>query len=477
MLPDFRNPKPEDAVVRNPNDLEISPVHLTVTSRRKQSRALASPFILLYAFASLVLVGTLLLMLPVSSHGEGFTPIMDAFFTATSAVTVTGLVIQNTAVYWTRVGQVFILALMFVGGLGFMTIATILLILVGRRVSLKQRVLIRDSFGINQLGNVVGITLQIAILAIIIQILGFTALFARFSFMYSSGEAVWQALFHAVSGFNNAGFIALNDVDGFGVFSKDVMTLAIMAILILLGSMSYWVLKDLIQLHNFSKFTLNSKLVICFTLILTILGTTAYLVFEYSNVETIGMLSFKEKIVISLFESISGRTAGFSTVGFGHTEHHTNFFFTSLMFVGGASASVAGGVKINTIAIVVLAIFMIIRGNLHVSVFGREIPNNLVLRSMVIVLVAMLFVFLITFALMFFESSFYFREIFFETISAVGTVGLTTGITPYMSSWGHSLLIIAMFFGKIGPLTLALAMAQGVEYDVYRYAKERVNIG
>ena len=476
-MPDIWKPKPGDRVVRHPRQEEIGPVRVTVTTRKARSRALASPMILIYAFAGLIALGTLLLLLPAAHHGGGFTPFIDALFTATSAVTVTGLVVQDTAQYWTRFGQTVILGLIFIGGLGFMTIATFLLILIGQRVTLAQRLLMRESLGVDQLGGLVRITVTIVLVAAGIQVLGFMALFLRLAFLYSPPEAIWQAAFHAVSAFNNAGFVALTGPNGLADLRSEVSVIGVIALLAVLGALGFYVMVDLFRFRRFSLFSLNTKLVLVATSALILMGTLSFLASEYQNPETIGPLAVEEKAVVAVFESISGRTAGFSTVGFGATERQTNFFFTGMMFIGGASASVAGGVKVNTVAVILVALVAIFRGRSHASVFSREIPQSQIQRATAIVAIAIIFVFLVVALLTSVESSFDFLDLFFEAVSAFGTVGLTTGITPLLSGWGHTILIVAMFVGRLGPLTVGLAMAQRSRRDAYRYASERVTIG
>ena len=455
----------------------MSPVSLTVTTRKGPSRALASPLILIYAFAGLITVGTTLLLLPFAHEGGGFTPFMDAFFTATSAVTVTGLVIQETSTYWTRTGQVFILGMMFIGGLGFMTIATFLLILIGQRVTLSQRLLVKESLGVDQMGGLVRLTVGIVLVAASIQIAGFVALFIRFSFLYDPAKALWQAVFHAVSGFNNAGFIALTEEDGLAHFLGDEAVLGIIGVLIILGAISFWVMVDVVRLRRFSLFALTTKLVLVMTAGLIAVGTIVFLASEYQNPATLGPLPVEQKVVTAVFESISGRTAGFTTVDFSETEQHTNFFFTSLMFIGGASGSVAGGIKVNTMAIVLVAVLSTIGGRTHAVAFGREIPQSAVQRAMVIGAISTAFVFLVAMLLTFSETGFDFIDLLFEAVSAFGTVGLSTGLTPDVSSTGHLILIVTMFIGRLGPLAIGLAMAQHTESDPYRYPSERVTIG
>ena len=478
-------PKPGDQVVRRPREEEISPVRLTVTTRRVQSRALASPLLLIYAFAALISLGTMVLLLPFTNHAGGFTPFVDALFTATSATTVTGLVTQDTATYWTRPGQVVILALMFVGGLGFMTFATFLLILIGQRVTLTRRLLMKETLGVDQLGGLMRLTVRIVVVAAAIQIIGFFALLARFAFIYSPPEAVWQAAFHAVSGFNNAGFVALPDTVSFSAFQQDRAVLAIMGLLVIVGGISYWVIVDIARFRRFSLLTVNTKLVLILSSFLILTGALAFFFSEYDNESTLGPLSVADKAIVSVFESVSGRTAGFATVSFGETRQHTNFFFTGLMFVGGASASVAGGIKVNTLAVVLVAVLSTLRGRGHATAFGREIPQPQVQRAMTIGAVATAFVFLVALILTFAErdlvtspqGNIEFLDLLFESVSAFGTVGLSTGLTSELSRWGHMILIATMFIGRLGPLTLALAMVQRGEVGLYRYAQERVTIG
>lgn len=454
----------------------MSPVSLTVTSRKGPSRALASPLILIYVFAVLIAIGTALLLLPVAHEGSGFTPFIDALFTAASAVTVTGLVIQETSTYWTRAGQVMILGMMFVGGLGFMTIATFLLILIGQRVTLSQRLLVKESLGVDHMGGLVRLTMGIVLVAVVIQIAGFVALVVRFSFLYPPAEAVWQAVFHAVSGFNNAGFIALTEEDALTHFRSDGVVLGTIGTLIVLGAISFWVLVDIVRVRRFSLFALTTKLVLVLTTTLVVVGTVVFLASEYMNPGTLGPLPVGQKLSTSVFESISGRTAGFTTVNYNETTQHTNFFLTALMFIGGASGSVAGGIKINTMAVVMAAVLSTLRGRTNTVAFGREIPQLVVQRAMVVGAVSTTFVFMVAMLLTFSQTGFDFIDLLFEAMSAFGTVGLSTGLTAEISIWGQAIIVGTMFIGRLGPLAIGLAMAQRAGVDLYRYPSERVTI-
>ncbi len=470
-------PKPGDRVVRHPRARQLDPVRIRIPTRRIQPSVLASPLILTYGFAALISLGTLLLLLPFAHHGSGFTSFVDALFTATSAATVTGLVTQDTATYWNAFGKATILLLMFTGGLGFMTIATFLLVVIGQRAPVAQRHLARNTLQLDQLGGMASLTARIVLVSSGIQLVGLVALAVRFSFMYSPGEAIWQAAFHAVSAFNSAGFVIAPESSSFSVFRTDRVVLTIMGALIVMGAVGYWVLADIVRSPKPSLFTLNTKLVIIATLALITLGALVFFVSERHNTETLGPISSINQIFVSVFESISGRTAGFSTVGFGETKQHTNFFFTSLMFIGGASASVAGGIKINTLAVVIVAVISTIRGVGHSSAFGREIPQAQVQRAVSVMSVALAAVFLSALILILSEGDFLFIDLLFESVSAFSTVGLSTGLTPDLSDWGHVILIASMFIGRIGPTTLGLVMIMRTSGDVYRFAQERVTIG
>ena len=470
-------PKPADRVVRHPRQEEIQPVRLTVTTRRVPSRFVASPLLIVYAFIVLIAVGTILLLMPFANTAGGFTPLLDALFTSTSAVTVTGLVTQHTATFWTRPGQIIIMVLMYAGGLGFMTIATFLLVLIGQRVTIAQRLAMREGLLVNQLGGLARLTVGIVVAATLIQLVGFLGLFARFYFLYPPAEAVYQSVFHSISAFNSAGFLAFNEEAGLAAFRGDFAIIGVMSFLIFIGAISYWVIIDLVRVRKFSLFTLNTKIVLVMTAALTLLGFVGFFVLEYRNPETIGPLPIGEKAMVSFFQALSSRTAGFSLVGLDVARAQTNFLTTGLMFIGGASASVAGDIKVNTLALILLAIMATVKGRTSTTAFGREIPRSLVQRAFVVGAISIAFVFLVILLLSISERGADFLDIVFEAISAFGTVGLSTGLTPDLSSSGQLIIIATMFLGKLGPLTVGLTMVQRRERDLYRYPQERVTIG
>ena len=406
---------------------------------------------------------------------------MDALFTATSAITVTGLTVEVTATYWSGFGKIIILLLMFIGGLGIMTTGAFLLVLIGRRVSIFQRQLIKESISIlpvNEVGGVVQLVIRIVAISISVQIIGFIVYLIKLLTEMDLKNAIPHALFLSVSAFNNAGFTAFVNSDSVNIYQQDITIIITTTILILIGAVSVWVVADVLAFRNkTSLYSLNTKLVLSGTFILTILGALVFFAFEYNNAATIQDLSLPNKIMISIFESVSGRTAGFTTVEYGNTEQPTNFLMTGLMFIGGASGSVAGGIKINTFAVICVAIISTLQGRTRASIFGREISSIIVKRAMVIGAIGTAIVFMFSFILTAVEPQFDFIDLLFEIVSAFGTVGLSTGLTSDLSRWGHLILIIAMFIGRVGPLALGLAMTQRSQKENYRYTQERVTIG
>ena len=470
-------PNKGDRVVRHPREEELQTVRISSTNRRSQPKIFASPLMLLYIFLGLIIIGTILLLMPFSTTSEDFTPLIDALFTATSAATVTGLTTVTTSTHWSPAGQAIILTLIFIGGLGIMTVTGFLLILFGHRVSLSQQVLIRDSFQINQLGGLAKITLLMVGFAILVQSIGFFVLLMRLVNIYPFGQAVWQSLFHSVSAFNNAGFVIFPNSESLSYFKNDYLILLIIGTLIFIGSIGYWTIIDLASNFSFSKLHLNTKLVILTTITLIFIGAVFFLISETNNPKTIKDLPVIQQIYISFFESISGRTSGFSTIQFSDTKQHTNFFFTALMLIGGSAASVAGGIKVNTIAIIAISVFSTIRCKSYASAFGREIPKSQIRLSISIGILAISCAFITSIILSITENQQSFINVWFETISALGTVGLTTGLSEQASSLGKLILSILMFTGRIAPMTLALIVTQNLQKPSYKFAEEELILG
>ena len=442
--------------------------------------------LVVYGFLVLTFIGTMLLWLPIARDEDGFAPILTAMFSATSAITVTGLVVVDTADYWTTFGHVVLLVLAFIGGLGFMTAAAFLLIIVGQRIGMQSQLAIREGLGVRQLGGLPSLIRRIVVLSITIQLIGSVMLFLRFYVFgslwdgISSGTALWQSAFLGVSAFNNAGLVILpsDHIPGASLeaFRSDEWVLGIIAGLIVLGALGYLAIFEIITIRSLRRFSLETKIVLTGSIAFLVMGTTFIYVLERNNDETIGTLSAPNQLGDAFFNATIARTAGFSIDDFGEHEDTTNVVFELLMFIGGASASTAGGIKLNTFALIVIATVATVRGRRNLSAFNRDIPQELARRALIIGALAALTVVAFLIALTMVEDM-PLSDLQFEIFSAIGTVGVSTGITPLLGDGGKIVVATAMFVGRFGPLTLALLMA-GREAPVgYRYATERIRIG
>ena len=474
-------PRPGDRIVRRPRPRETLSRRFRVSLPRLPSRGYASPLTLIAGLLFLVTWGTALLLFPFANTTGDWTPPMLAFFTATSAVTVTGLVVVDTPVYWSIGGQAVILALILVGGLGWMTMAGFILILLGQRITLPQRLAFQESVGATQIGGVLPLVRNMVGTALGVQLVGAVVLALRFreDLGWGWAQAAWHGLFQAVSGFNNAGFTTIQGSASLEALQGDAVALGVMAVLIVLGGLSFAVIADLTRVRRFSRFSLDSKIVIVSSLVLWALGIIVVFVFEYGNEQTLGPMSVPMKLMNATFQSVTARAAGFSTVSFGVVAPATAVFVMGLMFIGTASASAGGGIRLNTLGVVVATIVASIGGREQVSAFNREIAPSQTHRAVTVTTMAVALVFLVAFVLSFTEGGgVSFIALLFEAVSAVGTVGLSAGITPDLGMVGKLLIIITMVVGRLGPLTLALALMQREQQtSLYRYARERVRIG
>ncbi len=474
-------PKPGDQVVRRPRPQETRPITVRIPLRAPRLRPINSPITLLAGLAGLIALGTVLLLFPFASASGEWTPPMVALFTATSAATVTGLVVVDTPVHWSIAGQVVIWALILVGGLGWMTMAGFIYILLGQRITLPQRMAFREGLGDTRIGGILRAIRNLMVTALALQLVGGVLLTFRFarSLDVSFPEAAWLGLFQAVSGFNNAGFTTLPDSESLRAFQDDLFTLGVMAFLIMAGGLSFAVIAELFRVRRFSRFSLDTKIILVASVALWALGAVVVLALEYSSPQTLGPMPVGEKIIHASFESITARAAGFSTIDTGVLNSATIFFLMGLMFIGTASASAGGGIRLNTLGVLVATVISSIRGSDHVTAFGREVSPFQVHRAIAVVTLGIVLVFVVAFILTGSDSEGApFIDLLFEAFSAVGTVGLSTGVTPDLNMVGQLLIIVTMVIGRIGPLALGLALVHHEgRTPLYRYPRERVRIG
>jgi trk system potassium uptake protein TrkH len=434
--------------------------------------------VLLATFAVLIVVGTVLLALPIATaSGVAATP-MQALFTATSAVCVTGLTILDTANFWSPFGHVVIIALVQVGGFGFMAGSTLLLfVLVGRRTGLRDRMLVQASTGALDLGSVSQIVRRVAIFTLAAEGLGALVLAVAFAVRGADAlGAVWLGVFHSISAFNNAGFDLFGEFRSLSAFADDPWVLMPIGILILLGGLGFAIVGDVVGKRRWARLALETKVVLLTTVVLLIGGTVSLAAFEWSNPATLGSLPEAQRPLNALFEATTLRTAGFSVLPTGALTQPTLFVVMALMFIGGASGSTAGGIKVNTFSVLLIAIVSTVRGRPSAEAFGRRIPHAVIYRALSIALLSVAFVFAIGLGIEITART-PFLETVFEAISAFGTVGASTGLTPSLPDPARLIIVAAMFVGRLGPLTLVLAFAARERPVSYRPAVESMRIG
>lgn len=431
-------------------------------------------------FLAIILLGGLLLSLPISSRSGQWTSYLSSVFTATSATCVTGLTLFDTYTYWTGFGQAVILILIQVGGLGFMTIASLFFLLANRRIGLRQRVLMAQSLGIDQLSGIVKLVHHVLVRTAIVEGVGALILTIRFSLLVPFDRALWWGVFHSVSAFCNAGFDVVGAVDVGGSlipFVGDwVVNFTIIA-LITVGGLGFFVWEDVLSKRSFRKTTVYTKMVLIISATLALGGGAVIALLEWNNPATLGNLPAAEKCLAALFQSVTSRTAGFYSIPQGTLRDATKTITDVLMFIGGSSGSTAGGVKTVTMGVLVLAVIAAARGRSRVTVFHRTISAQQV--SDAVAVTSMVFGLALSASLVLSATNgLPMIDCLFETISAIATVGLSTGITPLLNEISQILLIILMYFGRVGVMTVSLGfLFSNAAEERYKYADTKVMIG
>jgi trk system potassium uptake protein TrkH len=442
----------------------------------RPTNPLSSSLLLAYSFAALIILGALILMLPVSSTSGDITHPVDALFTATSAVCVTGLVVVDTGTHWSGFGQGVLLVLFQIGGLGYIVGATLLLFAIGGRFGLKERLTLTESMGVDRLGGVLGAVTKITVFALLTEAVGAVILYLYFASTGDMQGPLWAAVFHAVSAFNNCGMDIFGNFNSLSAYHGDAVVLLVTILLIIIGSTGYVVFTDVIRKRNFTKLAFESKIVLITTGSLLALGLLFYLVAESSNQDTLGQVPFFQKILGALFLSTSTRTAGFSSFDIGGLTQISLFFTMFLMCIGGASGSTAGGTKVNTLGVIGLTVISIIRGKDNVEAFGRQVTRQTIYRALTLLLLYLLTVGIVV-AILTITEDFTFENILFETFSAMSTVGLSTGITPDLSMAGRVIIVLAMFIGRLGPLALMALLVHRKQPTALEYPYESIRLG
>ncbi len=422
--------------------------------------------IIAYGFLIGILIGSILLSLPICTRDGQATPYIDALFMSTSSICVTGLTTVTTIEHWNLFGQVIILCLIQFGGLGVVTITTSILLLLHKKITLRERILIQDAFNLNTLGGLVKLTIRVLKGTLIFETIG--AIFYAFQFIPEFGflQGLWKSIFHAISAFCNAGIDLIGE-NSFTPYADNVLINLTTMTLIIVGGIGFPVWWDFIRVFNkiknenigkrlfFRKLNLHSKVVIVTSLVLILSGAIIIFCLEYSNKETLGNMPLWQKIMSSFFQSITTRTAGFCTIPQDGLREASAFFSILMMFIGGSPTGTAGGIKTATVTLLIFSTIAIIKGNPDTEIFHRKINYGYCRKALAVFFFSMIVLIISTFSLSIVENAHFLDDVY-ETTSAIGTVGLTRGVTSSLSTMGKIILIFTMYLGRIGPITLAL---------------------
>ena len=476
MLKDWKGPGIDRENDISPNRRRYITRFVRLLYRRSGFNAL--PMIAL-GFLGIILLGSVLLALPVASATGKGVPWFDTLFTSTSAVCVTGLVVRDTGTAYSTFGHVVLLGLIEMGGLGFMTFATLLFRLMGKAFSMRERMILRESLNEDDIGGTVQMVMWVARSAFTVQFVGALLFATRLIPLYGPLKGAFFALFHAVSAFCNAGFDLFGGGRSLTGFSGDILMNLTAIALVVVGGLGFSTLQDMLGKRSFRRFRLHTKLVLVTYGALLLGGFLIVLALEWSNPGTLGPLSVGQKMLAALFQSVTLRTAGFNTIDQAALRDSTKLIGGLLMLIGCAPASTGGGIKVTTFAIMVLTVRMVSRGESCIVVFNRRIDRELIQRTVAIACIAVAVAFVDVCALSLLQPEAAFLDLYYECVSAVGTVGISAIGSANLRPLARVLIMITMYIGRIGPLSMALLFTkkQTRARELLRYPEDRVMIG
>jgi trk system potassium uptake protein TrkH len=439
-------------------------------------------------FLIIILSGAFLLTLPFSTmNGKGIS-FVKALFTATSATCVTGLVVVDTNVYWTVWGKIIILSLIQIGGLGFMSLATLISIVIRRGIGLRERLVLADSVSTNSLSGIIKLVQHILIGTLLFESIGAIILSIRFIPEYGIWDGIFKGIFHSISAFCNAGFDLMGSSSAEFVsltaYVGDITVNLVIMALIVVGGIGFLVWEDLFNQPNPNKWKLHTKLALIITGALIIFGFLAFLFLEWSNPKTLGALQIHQKPLAAMFMSITPRTAGYNTISISDLGASSKLITVILMFIGGSPGSTAGGIKTIVFGIMIYTLFSVLKGQDYIHAFKKRLTSGTMMRAVTIVILGLTIVFSGTLLILAYENLYGYTRVeplsaLFEVTSAFATVGLTTGITPYLSNSSLILLSLIMFIGRVGIFTtlIAITVKRASSEETFRYPEERIIIG
>lgn len=428
--------------------------------------------VLLLTYLGLIVLGTLVLALPFATHDK--ISWSDAIFTATSAVTVTGLVVVDTGGDFTLAGQAIIMLLIQLGGLGIVTFAVLILCMLGLPVGLSERIFLRSELNQTSMSDLLRMAVVILRVVLLLELIGTIALAFVFVPEFGWARGLWHALFHAISAFNNAGFGLFPD--SFTRWATDPIVNLAVPLLIVVGGIGFSVLADLYYNRRWHRFSLHTRLMLAGTLALSVWSIATFVLIEWNNPATLGQFTAAgDKFMVGIFQALTTRTAGFNTLDMSALEDSSTLMFIALMFIGGGSASTAGGIKVTTFIVMLLATIAFLKRHSEPVAFQRSLGHGEIMKVLALFSLSLILVMISTFVLTL-TNNIDFMDLLFEAVSAFGTVGLSRGATGQLDPLGRAIVIGLMFIGRVGPLALGMYLATRVPPRV-RYPAGKIFLG
>ncbi|MDQ0113440.1 TrkH family potassium uptake protein [Paenibacillus harenae] len=455
-------------------------MQIAASLRKKLRFRPSPPQVMLFGFVVIIMIGAQLLSRPFSYTGDQQISYLDALFTSVSAACVTGLTILNTGIHFSTFGQIVVIILVQIGGLGFMTMATLFALLFKKKISFRERLVLQESMNYGSTEGVVKMVRKVLLYALCIELSGAVLLSSYFMLEMSAGQALYFGVFHSISFFNNAGF------DLFGQFPEragslihyveDPFVNIVSMLLIFFGGIGFIVISELLTYPKNRKFSLHSKVVLSVTGILTFVGAVVIFLLEFSNPLTLQPLSATGKTLGSLFQSITARSAGLSTIDPSMLREVTQFFLIILMFIGAGPGSTGGGIRVTTFAILVGAMVAMIRGKEDIVLFRYRIAKQQIHQAIMLTMISFAIICSAAMLLSITETG-SFLAILFEATSAYCTVGMSSGLSSHLSTPGKVIIMLLMFVGRLGPVTLAFALNSRSKKELYRFPEGKITIG
>lgn len=445
---------------------------------KKIDKKLNEVQILTLGFIAIILVGATILSLPISSKEGGYTNFLDSLFTATSSVCVTGLVTLDTGTYWSTFGQCIILMLIEIGGLGFMSLTTFIYIIIGKKITFRERMIVQEAINVFDIQGIVRLVKHILLFTISVQ--GIGAIFLSFMFAkdYGAPKGIFYGVFHSVSAFCNAGFDLIGNYNSITGYNTNTLFILVISALIIVGGLGFGTLSNILHVKDGKRLSANAKLVITTTISLLLIGTIAFFLLEYNNPETLGNMTFKNKVLNSFFASVTPRTAGFNSISTDGMTDSGKILTIMLMFIGGSPGSTAGGIKTTTFGLIILTVICVVKGRDDTEAFGRRYKKELVYKAFTLFAIAIAIVLTVTFILVVTEKGEDFIDLLYEATSAFGTAGISTGVTQRLGVIGKIVIIISMYIGRVGPLTIIFALTKRKKKKInYKYPEGKLLIG